>query len=398
MNTNSITPFEFEEPGYRLWGGKGYRLFIPTTVHEERLAKVETASSANEAVPSHAPATPSKSSGEEEPDFSHKWRHQREVGQQPLYLDTDLRRTWDRLNGTSPDREIAKRDRHLVNTLLRVGPWRSGLLKDDVERSLEDLTHEMAHFRGPIEDLRDAATLALRSGRPLVAPPLLLLGPPGIGKTHFTRMIAESMGLPTFRLSLDASNGPSALSGSSRYWSNTRTGLVFHALAQGKHMSPVILLDELDKAPRDDRLDPLRSLHGLLEPVTARTFEDESFPLPIDARYIVWIATANDIDRVEPSLLSRFVIHRIEEPDQDQRFRTARTLFQQLFADMGPAVELDVAKTAIEKVAQANPRQQRVLVRRAVARALRAHRECLQPEDVPETETSAAPRRVGFLR
>ena len=75
----------------------------------------------------------------------------------------------------------------------------------------------------------------------------------------------------------------------------------------------------------------------------------------IGARHVVWIATANDASRIEPSLLSRFLVHTIGEPDADQRLKTARHLFRQLLREYdAPDLHLRVSEYAIEKVAQAN--------------------------------------------
>lgn len=157
-----------------------------------------------------------------------------------------------------------------------------------------------------------------------------------------------------------------------RQWRNTRTSLVFEALTRGRHFSPVLLFDDIDKAPRDDRIDPLRCLLGLLEPVTAEQFKDEFFPLPLGARGIVWMATANEAARIEPSLLSRVLVRTIEEPDARQRRQAAGQLFRHLLREPAVAHQpLRVRESAIERLAQTNPHQHRILVPRAVARALR---------------------------
>ncbi|MGC8806566.1 MAG: AAA family ATPase [Thiomonas sp.] len=401
MNPLSAIDTDNDDPHYRFWSDEPHRLLIPTALHAERVEAMHSWRAATEKDKTDKAGLPNRraaGSDDDAPDFSQHVRGPEDSRDRLLFNVQTLQQLWTQLHGAASGGDVDKRDRKCVKDLLAIGPWRRTALADDAEDHLEHLAQSMRHFSGVVDDLRDAVTLARRGRRPLSVPPILLLGPPGVGKTHFTQEAARCLGLPTHTLALDAANGPGALAGSSRYWSNTRTGLVFEALARGYHMSPILLLDEVDKAPRDERMDPLRCLHGLLEPVTAAQFKDESFALPLDARHVVWIATANDASRIEPSLLSRFLVHTIGEPDADQRLKTARHLFRQLLREYdAPDLRLHVSEYAIEKVAQANPRQQRVLVRRAVARTLRSERRVVQAKDVPDFGAAEEGRRMGFL-
>ena len=69
-------------------------------------------------------------------------------------------------------------------------------------------------------------------------------------------------------------------------------------LSEQNHISPLVILDELDKAEVSYRGDPLNPLHNLLEPVSAREFRDESISMPIDASHVIWIATANYLGKI----------------------------------------------------------------------------------------------------
>ncbi len=92
------------------------------------------------------------------------------------------------------------------------------------------------------------------------------------------------------------------------------------ALVNNGHISPIIALDELDKAmPHHSYGDSLAPLHTLLEPEFARSFADGCFPLPIDASHVIWIATANDVDRLATPMRSRFLIFNISNPTSEER-------------------------------------------------------------------------------
>ncbi len=135
----------------------------------------------------------------------------------------------------------------------------------------------------------DMADRAQAARKPLQIDPILLVGGPGIGKSYFATEVSAALGLPSHRLQMDNAQSGGQLAGSAAMWSNTKTGIVFDALAFGDHVSPVIVLDEIEKAPRNQHQDPVAALHGLLEPITAKTFQDASFPLTLDARFIVWV-------------------------------------------------------------------------------------------------------------
>ena len=120
---------------------------------------------------------------------------------------------------------------------------------------------------------------------------MLLLGPPGIGKTHFARKLAELLGTGMNLVPMSSMTAGWLLSGASSQWKGAKPGKVFEALVDGQCANPVIVVDEIDKAAADAQYDPLGSLYSLLEHDTAGAFIDEFAEVAIDASQVIWIMT-----------------------------------------------------------------------------------------------------------
>jgi ATP-dependent Lon protease len=166
---------------------------------------------------------------------------------------------------------------------------------------------------------------------PVRLPPLLLYGPPGVGKTHFCESLAKVLGVPVRRHPMDQAETSSALLGSDAVWGNSRYGLVFDLLGLGDYANPLVILDELDKAQVIGKSSgglssPTGVLHSLLEPVSAANVRDISLDLELDASQITWIATANYPWWVPATLRSRFREFIIMPPDAEQAIQLARSV------------------------------------------------------------------------
>src|SRR5512139_3420097 len=162
--------------------------------------------------------------------------------------------------------------------MIRTGGQRF-VIKPSALPDIDALIDELPNFEEPLEDIRKQLALCLSSDDPLELEPILLLGDPGIGKTHFARRLSKLLGTGYNFIGMSSLTAGWILSGASAQWKNAK---------------PVIVVDEIDKAGGDTQYDPLGSLYTLLEHDTAAEFTDEFAEVPIDASDVVWIATAND--------------------------------------------------------------------------------------------------------
>jgi len=263
--------------------------------------------------------------------------------------------------------ELTKR---IFRQLASTGPYRRFGFDATALQTLEQLRSLAPNF-GPVVDyIMDAVGLAAYYRKPINITPILLVGEPGIGKSFFTHQLAKVLAVPSRRVTMDNFQTGSALAGSSYVWSNSETGMVFKALSEGNHISPLIILDEIDKANNTFAHygDSLSPLHNLLEPESARVFEDASFSLKMDASHIIWIATANNIEKIPAPLKSRFAIFEIRPQTADQLSSVLEEICMGL-AQEYPGIEFDDG--LLGELSATTPRQQRQVLQRAVARAIR---------------------------
>lgn len=145
--------------------------------------------------------------------------------------------------------------------------------------------------------------------------PLLLVGPPGCGKTHWTSDLALLAGVEHVRIDMSARRPLFAIAGSDHVYRNASPGDIVALLARSVAANPIVVLDEIDKASRvGEDGDPINVLLPLLQGDTARTFTCPFVQAQVDFSHINFVATANSIDGLPAALLDRFTVMRAEPP------------------------------------------------------------------------------------
>lgn len=233
----------------------------------------------------------------------------------------------------SPDAATRERLVEIGRRLADLGPDRAVGMPGDWRRDLDDLAMRMPNFKVVIERVRHALALAEATGAPPRIPPLLLLGPPGVGKTLFSQQLAQVMRVPFAEVAFDQPSYGATLRGSDKAWSNSEAGLLFNLICLGSVANPVILLDELDKSTVSGSRhaqDPLAQLHGALEPLTARRTKDLSVEVTFDASLVTYVATANHVRGIGLPLLGRFEIFAIEPSTRGEAVQVARLMIEQV--------------------------------------------------------------------
>lgn len=254
--------------------------------------------------------------------------------------------------------------------------------------AMDRLYSELPNFHEVLDDIRRQLALCVDSGDPLEIEPMLLLGPPGVGKTHFARHLSTLLGTGFSHIPMSSLTAGWILSGSSSQWRGARPGKVFETLVDGDYCNPVVLLDEIDKARSEGAYDPLGSLYSLLEHDTAKAFVDEFAEVPVDASQMIWVATANEAKAIPGPIMQRMNIFEIKLPDANG----ARTIIENLYTQIrqarawGLAFEQKPRDETLEHLLKVPPRLMRRAIKRGFGNAKLARRDHILKVDLPAGE------------
>lgn len=286
--------------------------------------------------------------------------------------------------------------RGVYEKMLRTGGERF-CVKPGAMPDLDAMEQELPNFGEVLDDLRKQLALCLETQDPLELTPMLLLGDPGIGKTHFARRLSKLLGTGYGFVSMSSLTAGWILSGASSQWKNARSGKVFDTLVNGDYANPVMVIDEIDKAGGDSQYDPLGALYSLLELQTAREFVDEFAEVPLDCSQIVWVATANDAARIPAPILNRMNIYEVPAPDFEGARRIAQALYKEIREahGWGAAFPEALDDSVTDRLAGVAPREMRRTLIGAFGNAKLAGRHEVQAVDLP-TDRTLRRQRIGF--
>ncbi len=264
--------------------------------------------------------------------------------------------------------------------------------------AMDHLYEELPNFHAVLDDVRRQLALCEDSRDALEITPMLLLGPPGVGKTHFARALSQLLGTGMGFVAMSSLTAGWVLSGASSQWKGARPGRVFETLVDGQYANPVMVVDEIDKAGGEHAYDPLGALYGLLEPDTAGAFTDVFAEVAIDASQVIWVATANDARAIPDPILNRMNVHEVRAPDREAARAIAARLYRGIRAahDWGSRFEPEPRAEVLAAMAEMAPRDMRRAWMTAFGNAKLDHRDAVLVRDLPD----AGPRRgpIGFIQ
>ena len=250
-------------------------------------------------------------------------------------------------------------------------------------QSVECLREAHPHMWAVTDFVASRVAASLRSLRPLAIPPIHLSGPPGVGKTHYAKDLAEALGAPIRVQSMDNAQASALWLGTERHWGTAGCGIVFDEIVYGNFANPIFLIDEIDKAPRASQYDPVGPLHTLLEPVTACAVRDAGLDITFDASLAIYIATSNDRDKVPESLRTRFREFVILPPRGEDALRVAHAVASSAVQKLGIVDFAAPDRALSHKLAHLSAREIYQVVQDGASRAVQSGRLQLRMSDLP---------------
>ena len=231
------------------------------------------------------------------------------------------------------------------------------------ERHLKRLSYlkqKFPNFKSVIELYEMSLAMALQTAKKSIQMrPLLLIGPPGVGKTRFLLELSKALGCDFYKIDMSSVTAGFVLSGNTSQWGGSKPGFVSQSLRNSKVANPIFFVDEIDKTREYGSSNPLNAFYTLLEKHAADAFLDEYLNVHFDCSYINWLASANYIENIEAAVLSRMQVIHIDMPSDKEAQVIAQSIYDELLEhkEWLPLFESKLSKAVLTKMAGISPRQ-----------------------------------------
>lgn len=261
---------------------------------------------------------------EGKPDKKDKnYRSRIESAKMPAEIETAALEELDKLesqSSSSPDYNVIRNYLDLIISL----PWH---LEDEKPINIGEarrILNEQHYGLDKVKDriIQHLAVMHLRKNKKGLI--LLLVGPPGTGKTSLGKSIAQALDRKYVRLSLGGIRDEAEIRGHRRTYVGALPGRILQSIKSSGVMNPVMVLDEIDKLMVGYSGDPASALLEVLDPEQNNTFTDHYLDLPYDLSNVLFIATANSLENIPRPLLDRMEVIQISSYTTSEKFHIGK--------------------------------------------------------------------------